>query len=75
MTHQDDDDCDWIATKRRNSTRLGYALQLTTARFLGAFLEGSTAVSGPVWQALSSQLDIADAACASWCRCAPWLGA
>jgi hypothetical protein len=35
----DDDDREWIATKRRDSTRLGYASQLTMVRFLGTFLE------------------------------------
>lgn len=58
--HLDDDDREWIATKRRNSSRLGYALQLTTVRFLGAFLEDPTAVPNTVLQTLSSQLDIAD---------------
>jgi TnpA family transposase len=56
----DDDDREWIATKRRDSSRLGYALQLTTVRFLGAFLEDPTAVPNTVLQTLSSQLDIAD---------------
>ena len=58
--HLDDDDREWIATKRRESSRLGYALQLTTVRFLGAFLEDPTAVPTTVLQTLSSQLDIAD---------------
>ncbi|EKQ58728.1 transposase, partial [Xanthomonas citri pv. malvacearum str. GSPB1386] len=40
--------------------RLGYALQLTTARFLGTFLEDPTAVPSPVLHTLSSQLGIAD---------------
>ena len=61
--HLDDDDREWIATKRRDSHRLGYALQLTTVRFLGTFLENPTAVPGVVLQTLASQLGIADAAC------------
>jgi hypothetical protein len=61
--HLDDDDREWIATKRRDSHRLGYALQLTTVRFLGTFLEDPTAVPGPVLHALSSQLGIADVTC------------
>lgn len=60
--HLDDDDREWIATKRRDSHRLGYALQLTTARFLGTFQEDPTAVPGAVLHALSSQLDITDPA-------------
>jgi TnpA family transposase len=62
--HLDDDDREWIATKRRDSNRLGYALQLTTVRFLGTFLEDPTAVPEAVLQALSSQLCIADIDCA-----------
>jgi hypothetical protein len=58
--HLDDDDREWIATKRRDSSRLGYALQLTAVRFLGVFLEDPTAVPTTVLQTLSSQLDIAD---------------
>ena len=61
--HLDDDDREWIATKRRDSHRLGYALQLTTVRFLGTFLEDPAAVPSAVLHTLSSQLDITDAAC------------
>lgn len=61
--HLDDDDREWIATQRRDSHRLGYALQLTTVRFLGTFLEDPTAVPGAVLYTLSSQLGIADAGC------------
>lgn len=60
--HLDDDDREWIATKRRDSTRLGYALQLTAVRFLGTFLEDPAAVPGTVLHTLSSQLGIDDAA-------------
>ena len=61
--HLDDDDREWIATKRRDSHRLGYALQLTTVRFLGAFLEDPAAVPGAVLHTLSSQLGISDLNC------------
>ena len=61
--HLDDDDREWIATKRRDSNRLGYALQLTTVRFLGTFLEDPAAVPGAVLHTISSQLGITDPAC------------
>ncbi|RMT76162.1 hypothetical protein ALP42_200021 [Pseudomonas savastanoi pv. nerii] len=56
--HLDDDDREWIATKRRYSSRLGYALQLTTVRFLGTFLEYPTAVPEAVLRTLATQLNI-----------------
>jgi hypothetical protein len=34
----DDQDMEWIASKRGDFSRLGYALQLTTVRFIGAFI-------------------------------------
>jgi predicted DNA-binding transcriptional regulator AlpA len=61
--HLDDDDLEWIARKRRDSSRLGYALQLTTARFLGTFLDDPTAVPATVLHALATQLDVADTTC------------
>ena len=61
----DDNDRDWIVQKRRDSTRLGYALQLTTVRFLGTFLADPTAVPQAVVQALAPQVGVADPACLS----------
>ena len=61
--HLDDDDREWITTKRRDSHRLGYALQLATVRFLGTFLEDPVAVPDTVLHTLSSQLSISDTAC------------
>jgi hypothetical protein len=61
--HRDDDDREWIATKRRDSSRLGYALQLTTVRFLDTFLEDPAAVPSTVLHTLLSQLGIAYASC------------
>ncbi len=61
--HLDDDDLEWIASKRRDSNRLGYALQLTTARFLGTFLEDPTAVPGDVLRVVAAQTKVADPSC------------
>ena len=61
--HLDDSDRGWIATKRRDSSRLGYALQLTTARYLGTFLDDPTAVPASVLQCLAVQIDVAEPAC------------
>lgn len=61
--HLDDEDCDWIATKRRDSSRLGCALQLATVRFLGTFLEDPTAVPAELVAAVAAQIDVADPSC------------
>ena len=61
----DDDDLEWIGRKRRDFTRLDYALQLTTVRFLGTFLEDPTGVPLAVVQTLASQVSVGDIACIS----------
>jgi len=61
----DDDDLELITHKRRDFTRLGYALQLTTVRFLGTFLEDIATVPQEVIQTLASQVNVADVMCVS----------
>ena len=54
--HLDDADHAVIGAKRGDHNRLGFALQLTTARFLGTFLEDPLEVPGTVLQTLVRQL-------------------
>lgn len=58
--HLDDTDHAAISVKRGDHNRLGFALQLTTARFLGTFLEDPVEVPGAVLQTLVRQLRITD---------------
>ncbi|MEU6651974.1 Tn3 family transposase [Streptomyces sp. NPDC046900] len=57
----DDADRELIQGKRRSHNRLGYAAQLTTARFLGVFLDDPTDVPVEVVDYLAEQLGIDDA--------------
>jgi hypothetical protein len=54
---------EWIATKRRDSSRLGFALQLSTVRFLGTFLEDPSAVPAAVSRTVAAQIDVIDLTC------------
>jgi hypothetical protein len=54
----DDDDHAVISAKRGDHNRLGFALQLTTARFLGTFLEDPMDVPDSVLQTLVRQLQV-----------------
>ncbi len=56
--HLDDADLAAVAGKRGEHNRLGYALQLTTVRFLGTFLEGVGTIPASVLQTLRRQLGL-----------------
>src|SRR5579859_6773059 len=57
--HLSDDDRVQIMGCRRGHNRLGFALQLTTVRYLGTFLDDPVDVPAPVLQFLTRQLAIA----------------
>lgn len=57
----DDADRELIEGKRRAHNRLGFAVQLTAARYLGVFLDDPTDVPVEVVDYLAEQLDIGDA--------------
>jgi len=61
--HFDDRDQQLIARRQREHTRLGFAIQLGTVRFLGTFLPDPTEVPATVVPYVASQLGIADGAC------------
>ncbi|MFJ2203298.1 Tn3 family transposase [Streptomyces violaceusniger] len=57
----DDADRALIEPKRRAHNRLGFAVQMTTVRYLGVFLDDPTDVPAEVVDYLAEQLGIADA--------------
>jgi len=56
--HLNDDDLTQIMGCRGEHNRLGFALQLTTVRYLGTFLEDPVAVPSPVVETLARQLGL-----------------
>lgn len=58
--HLTDDDLAQIMVCRGAHNRLGFALQLTTVRYLGTFLDNPLAVPAPVLETLARQLRITD---------------
>lgn len=63
--HFDDRDRQLIHRRQRDHTRLGFAIQLGTVRFLGTFLPNPTAVPDNVVTYVAGQLDLEDANCLS----------
>ena len=59
----DDLDKELVARRRGDHNRLGFALQLTSVRWLGTFLQDPLEVPREVVAYLAGQLDIADPAC------------
>ena len=56
----DETDRELIARRRRDSNRLGFALQLGTVRYLGRFLEDPSEVPPQVVRYVAGKLEIAD---------------
>src|SRR4249919_3026942 len=56
--HLNDDDLTQVMSCRGEHNRLGFALQLTTVRYLGTFLEDPVAVPPSVVETLARQLGL-----------------
>jgi TnpA family transposase len=61
--HLSDNDLGVIRSLRGKHNRLGYAVQLTTLRYLGTFPDDFSVIPDVVLQTLSRQLEIANSGC------------
>ena len=61
--HLDDADRERVNERRGAGNKLGFAVQLTTVRFLGTFLAEPTNVPSDVVAYVAAQLGIRDVAC------------
>ena len=61
--HLTEDDKALIANRRRDHSRLGFAVQLGTVRYLGTFLEDQTNVPASVLETMGCQLGISNLGC------------
>jgi hypothetical protein len=59
----DDSDLEEVQAKRRSHNRLGFAVQLTSVRYLGRFMPDPRQVPAEVAAYLAEQLGIADPSC------------
>lgn len=57
--HLDQTDCDLIGSLRGDHNRLGFAVMLTSVRFLGAFPVSAVEIPASVLATLTAQLDLA----------------
>lgn len=56
----DDQDREWIKSKRGQFSRLGYALQLTTVRYIGTFYSDLTEIPHKIIERIAIQVNVDD---------------
>ena len=54
----DDKDREWIRSKRGQFSRLGYALQLTTVRYIGTFYSDLTEIPHKIIERIATQVNV-----------------